>query len=357
VSSRLDLAFAASPGFPREGTILVVGPDGDADLSALPKGRLRIVQGFRPDHDALRLRGYDVGPCAEGRHAGAVVFAARSRLATRAAIADATARLDRGAPVWVDGQKTDGIEALVRDLSGRVAGMAVVSKAHGKCAVFASPGPEAFADWAARPETPAPGFASPPGTFSAARVDPGSELLAAALPATLSGRVADLGAGWAWLAAQVLRRPDVTEVHLVEADWASLEAARANVADPRARFHWDDARSFRSDLRFDAVVMNPPFHVTRAADPALGIAFIRSAAALLRPSGTLWLVANRQLPYESALHDAFAEVEELDGDARFKLFRAAHPRRAGTAYSPSGRKRARVPAATGPRRRSGRGMT
>ena len=73
--------------------------------------------------------------------------------------------------------------------------------------------------------------------------------------------------------------------------------------------------------------MNPPFHTGRAADPALGIAFIAAAARALTGSGQLWMVANRHLPYEAALRDRFKTVEELGGDAAFKLFHATRPKR------------------------------
>jgi 16S rRNA (guanine1207-N2)-methyltransferase len=79
-------------------------------------------------------------------------------------------------------------------------------------------------------------------------------------------------------------------------------------------------------LRADLVVMNPPFHQGRAAQPALGVAFIQAAAAMLAPSGSLWMVANRHLPYEGALAAAFREVEEVGGTPAFKLFRATGPK-------------------------------
>ena len=58
----------------------------------------------------------------------------------------------------------------------------------------------------------------------------------------------------------------------------------------------------------DAVVMNPPFHTGRTAEPGLGQAFITAAARLLAPQGQLWMVANRHLPYETALGGQFAHV-------------------------------------------------
>lgn len=321
---RLSLALSGVDALPPAGRVLVLGAG--PDLSDLPKGRSIVVQGFRPDHDALVAQGWTVVPDmaeAIGDFAAAVVFLPRSRAAARDAVAAAARRVVPGGPVWIDGQKTSGIDTMLKDLRARAAVSAPIAKAHGK--IFRFDAGPSFDDWRAGPLDPAPGFATRAGVFSAEKVDPGSALLAAALPGKLPARVADLGAGWGWLAAQVLSREGVAEVHLVEADHAALVCARANVPDPRARFHWADATRFRPDARFDAVVMNPPFHAGRAADPALGAAFIAAAAGMLVPAGRLWMVANRHLPYESVLARHFREVEEVGGDGAFKLFAASRP--------------------------------
>jgi 16S rRNA (guanine1207-N2)-methyltransferase len=39
----------------------------------------------------------------------------------------------------------------------------------------------------------------------------------------------------------------------------------------------------------------------------------------------LWLVANLHLPYEAALAEGFGEVEEVGGDAGFKVIAAKRP--------------------------------
>ena len=120
----------------------------------------------------------------------------------------------------------------------------------------------------------------------------------------------------------MLRHPGVEVLHLVEADHAALDCARRNVTDPRARFHWADATTFRLPEPVNGVVMNPPFHEGRAADPHLGARFIRAAAGLLTGAGRLWMVANRHLPYEAALSELFADVQEIGGDNRFKVITA-----------------------------------
>lgn len=167
------------------------------------------------------------------------------------------------------------------------------------------------------PET---GLWSQPGVFSFDRIDPGSALLAAHLPA-LSGDGADLGAGTGFLSRAVLAQPSVEALHLVELDRRAFRCAEHNVVDPRARFHWADARKVPL-AELDFVVTNPPFHAEGQEDHGLGQLFIAAAARMLRRSGTLWLVANRHLPYEAKLRAAFRTVETRVEEAGFKIFEA-----------------------------------
>ncbi len=316
-----------------DGEVCVWGARAGTDLSAFPRDRLTVVATFRPDHDALAAAGYRVVGEAPERCDLAVVILSRVRAAARAMLAAASETSLGG--VVVDGAKVDGIEGILRDLRSRATLSEALSKHHGKVAMLA-PGAD-LSDW----RDPGPlqiegGFVTRQGLFSADGPDPGSALLADALPERMPARVADLGAGWGYLSRAILARDGVAELHLVEAERVALDCARLNLPDPRARFHWADATALApADLGgpVDAIVTNPPFHSGRQADPTLGRGFIAAAARLLAPSGTLWLVANRHLPYEGALRDAFREVAEIDGagtKARaFKLFRAARPQGAG----------------------------
>lgn len=308
---------------PEDGRIAAFGPRADTDLSALPKERVHVIQGFKPDYDAWAARGYDCAVLPEGNYAAALVLVPRAKAEAHALLAEAMTRTG-GGPVIVDGQKTDGIDSLLKACRKRAEVSATVAKAHGKLFVMTAPA-GAFDDWRAAAAPSPDGFCTAPGVFSADHIDRGSALLAGALPARLKGRVADLGAGWGYLSAQALKRDGVTEIHLIEADHAALDCARANITDPRARFHWADATAFTPDEPFDVILTNPPFHTSRAADPALGQAFLAAAARMIAPSGQLWVVANRHLPYERALAGLFREAEEVTGDAGFKILRATRP--------------------------------
>lgn len=320
---RLELALEAGLVLP-EGRVALLHPGPAETLPDLPRERLLAVTPHATAHDALKAQGVEVrqGDPEPGSMGAVLVCLPRARAEAQDLVARA-ARLT-GGPVIVDGQKTDGIEPLLKALRARVALSEVLSKGHGKLAWFtAAP----LDDWRAEPGavTAEDGarFTTLPGIFSAAEVDPASKLLAGALPEGAKGVAVDLGAGWGYLAARFLARaPALTALHLVESDARALDCARLNVTDPRAAFHWADATRPLPGLRADHVVMNPPFHRGRAGDPEMGAAFIGAAAALLKPSGALWMVANRHLPYEAALRAAFREVEEIGGTPTFKLFRA-----------------------------------
>jgi 16S rRNA (guanine1207-N2)-methyltransferase len=306
---------------PPAGDILVLRPRIGDDLSALPQGRVVVETGFRPDHDHFAARGYR---SAGGPYGSAVICLPRARAAALSLIHQAMASVPAGAPVLLDGQKTDGIDTAIK--ACREAGFQMgesLSKAHGKAiCLTAAPAPAA---WAATVREVEGGFVTLPFCFSADGPDRGSALLAAALPDRLPAHVADLGAGWGYLSRAILSRPGVQHLDLVEAEAQALTCARQNVPDPRAAFHWADVPMFKPKHMWDAVVMNPPFHTGREAEPDLGIAFIRAAHRYLSPSGTLWLVANRHLPYDRVLTTLFKQVEEIGGDASFRLTRAALP--------------------------------
>ena len=336
--SRLALVFGA---LPPQGRMLLIGADAQCDLTHFAPERTQVVQRHFPDVAALKLQGLDPVLAPEGVFDGAVVFLPRARAEARARIAMAAAHLPAGAPVWIDGQKTDGVDAVLKELRGLAPVDEVQSRAHGKIFRLVLPQPGWLpADWAARDLMPAPGFVTRPGVFSADAPDPASVALAAHLPEKLPTRIVDLGAGWGWLSAQILTHPGVEQLHLVEADAEALACARRNVTDPRARFHWANALDFRLPEPVNGVIMNPPFHEGRVANPRLGEGFIRAAAGLLTGAGRLWMVANRHLPYEQTLREVFSDVAEIGGDSRFKILTATGAQRRGkTPATARGRRR------------------
>ncbi len=319
--SRLTQALADGLVSLPDGPICVFGAPAGFDLSSLPKARVTIAQRMKAENDAWAARGYATSPGLPDHAALSIVVLPRSKSLARAILADLSRRTS--GPVVVDGQKTDGIDSLFRDLRKRTHVSEALSLAHGKLFVIA-PGAD-LSDWVAGPVKGPEGFITAPGVFSEGKIDAASRLLAENLP-PLAGRVADFGAGWGYLSRAILASGDVTSLDLVEADHAALECARLNITDPRAAFLWADATRHAPEVPYDAIVMNPPFHQGRAAEPALGQAFIRAAASALAPRGQLMLVANRHLPYEPLLGELFRDVSEIPGSTGFKLLSAHAPK-------------------------------
>ena len=328
---RLNTWLESSTVLPKEGRIGVFNAWPGMDLPGVAQERIRAVQPMAVEHAALAARGFRMAKIVNYRYNAVILRVPREKDLALSYLKDAVRRTPAGAPIIVDGQKTDGIESLLKLCRDRFDVREVVSKAHGKLFWLQKGGWETDVLKIGDLPEPTPelkpfGFHTAPGVFSADDPDKGSVYLADHLPA-LTGCVADLGAGWGYLAHQVLENGQPDELHLVEADWLAVLCAKENVTSDVAQFHWADATAWVPDEPLDHVVSNPPFHTSRKADPELGRAFIRAAAGMLKPKGSLWLVANRHLPYETTLEDAFHKVQTIDPNPSFKIFHATSPRR------------------------------
>lgn len=172
-------------------------------------------------------------------------------------------------------------------------------------------------------------FETQPGLFSWDRIDPASRLLMAHFPPALAGKVADFGCGTGYLSYRALENySKITSLTLVEADARALACARKNLENVRAgreiQAFWHDATKKLSDpsLQFDHILMNPPFHMGKKTDIAIGTSFLATAAGHLKKNGALSLVANVHLPYEPVLDTLFKNVKQVAVENGFKILRA-----------------------------------
>ena len=296
----------------------------------LPDGGLREAlvceQGFRPAFLDLEKGGYAVQPHIETEtaapYAGALILLGRSRRKNEADILRAWDAVTDGSPIVVAGAKTDGIASIRKWAGAHTAVADSLSKHHAVVFWFNKAGSEN--PFPANPEEEGN---SAPGMFSAEGPDPASAMLSRHFDERIVGRIADFGAGWGYLGEDLLKRcSDMTALESFEADWLSLEACKRNLTgsrhDVELAFHWSDLTAEPVSRRFDWVVMNPPFHAGRAAQPAIGQTFIRAASNALKPGGRLLMVANRNLPYEKSLESGFAKVVKLEEADGFKVFEA-----------------------------------
>ena len=323
------------------GKVLFLRARAGSALQSFAASNLVCEQSFKPHADALRAAGFDVIPDeAPGRFALVLVLLPRQREEARALLARAVTQAAAGGCVVASLANTEGARSGETDLAQLAGPVSSLSK-H-KCRVFwTAPRHEQIddalrTDWMAldAPRPIADGrYASRPGLFAWNRIDPASALLAAQLPPSLRGVAADLGAGFGYLSGELLQRcAGITHLHCFEAEARALALARQNLQHlaPGAplEFHWHDVTQ-GLPARYDVIVTNPPFHAQGSTErPDIGRRFIAAAAGALRPEGQLWLVANRHLPYETVLTQAFGAVRTVVQRDGFKVIVGV--KRAGT---------------------------
>ncbi|HTR88023.1 MAG TPA: class I SAM-dependent methyltransferase [Reyranella sp.] len=280
-------------------------------------------QSFRPDFLRLQRAGWNVVPrLAEGGQALGLVLATKHKEENFANLARGWALLADGGTLVCAGSNDDGAPSLEKQVGKALGLEGSAPKFHSRV-FWLTKGKTAPPDYwrgLAKPQPVNGGWLSQPGIFSWDKIDDGSALLARHLPNDLAGHVADFGCGWGYLAREVLARSAAIEnIDLIDAEHLALDAARANVDDKRASFHWLDLTSEPALELYDAIVCNPPFHTGRASTPSLGQNLIEAAAKALKPGGRFYMVANRGLPYEPLLKAHFASFTTLADNNKFRV--------------------------------------
>jgi 16S rRNA (guanine1207-N2)-methyltransferase len=121
-------------------------------------------------------------------------------------------------------------------------------------------------------------------------------------------------------------------VKLVDSDSAAVALAHDNLRAngiANATAHKGDGIAATPGATYDLIATNPPFHLGRRRTTAIARQFIAEAPHALRSSGRFYLVANRFLPYERDIEDAFGNVCEVAGDGRYKVLLARSASEAG----------------------------
>lgn len=320
------LAFSAENGLAVPTRALFMGAEPHPELKEWPE--VTGWQPLKPRADAWDRAGFArTDEVPEGTWPLVLVLPGKSRDETLAWFALARDRLEPGGRIVAAMPNTAGAGRFEKEFSKAAGNITSIQK-H-KCRAFhaADDGhwnEAIFNDWRllGNPrEIPGTAFTVQAGIFSSDHIDPGSRFLADHLPANLHGIIADLGAGWGFLSDAALRRcPKIERLDLFEADSRALACARKNLAGHAREidFHWHDVTTGLPDT-YDAIIMNPPFHTGQSTDVDLGRAFLKTAVTALKRGGKLFLVANRQLPYEAVLEASGLAWRQAAADKTYKL--------------------------------------
>ena len=261
-----------------------------------------------------------------------IVSISKSRTESFAQIAIGYKRTKRDGMLIIEGSKADGIDTVIHKLSGFQVLDHVIPKAHGKIAILrlSSKDVNGFSEWLTfnTPSKNEDGYYSMPGLFSYKRADPASKFLTTLFDHNLSGDVMDLGAGWGFLSSKLLNESlNLKSITLIDHDLKALECARRNITSSKAIFKWFDIEDVcQSDLKYDNIICNPPFHSAKGKNIELGKTFIKAAHGALKDAGSLLLVSNIQLPYETLVDSLFKTFSIAAQNKYFKIILAKRPK-------------------------------
>jgi len=292
-----------------------------AFLDRFSAEKLVCIQSFKPL--SSRLSCFVSPYVAETQDADiAIVIATKNKRETFYHFACAYQNLKIGGQLICACENDLGAASLQKHLNAFATELGVYSKRKSRVLSFVKTGNEAagiLTEWREK------GDAKPilntrywgqPGIYGWNKIDAGSTLLIESLQdekICLKGRGADFGAGYGYLSSEILKQQNhIENIDLYEAEQKALDMAAKNLShnNTHIKLYWADITQLDAK-KYDWIIMNPPFHSGKKSDFALGQAFIEKAAVCLNKNGMLYMVANRQLPYEKILDVCFSKVEQI----------------------------------------------
>ncbi|NGZ05616.1 MAG: class I SAM-dependent methyltransferase [Magnetococcales bacterium] len=268
--------------------------------------------------------------------------------AARLAIDTALAALTPTGKLWLFGEKESGIRSLSKRYSGCETALCKGHLRLHTLTAASQPLPDKGESAPFRPQ--ADGFACleydglpiavRPGIFSWRTIDAATRLLLEAVRETPGRSVLDWGCGSGVIGVTLARRfPEIQVVlsdDLVTATRCARRTVEMNDLSGRCTVLTEDGLGpALSRQKFDTIFTNPPFHRGVRTDHEATLAFLAQANACLNTQGSLWLVGNRFLDYGTLLRQQFGQVEEMEGDDAFTLWRALKLRKTTTHSRPS----------------------
>ncbi|MDQ6995143.1 MAG: methyltransferase [Mariprofundaceae bacterium] len=284
-------------------------------------------QNFKPESDKLKVLGIESTHDIDGLSDLALFFPHKNKQQSLYYMAKAMQSLTEGGRIIMACANVHGAKSYQHALASLAGHADGTSKA--KCRIFSARKTPHFNHDLANQclqagnmqHVEALGLYSQAGLFSWNHEDAGSKLLLSQLP-KLSGEGMDLCCGYGLLSVHILQHhADIQHLHLVDAEWQALMCAKKNTEKWHAQCHdhYLDATIDALPNHLDWVLCNPPFHAGQTRDLSLGQAIVAKGCQSLKHGGQLWMVANRQLPYEQVLSQHLREYQIIIEANGFKI--------------------------------------
>ncbi len=236
------------------------------------------------------------------------------------------------------GARNEGIKSAVHD-AARIYGRAgVVSRKGGHHAAIAyrpaaaiSPPQVVFSSHPIVVDGAQTELVACAGAFAPDRLDDGAAALITGMQIDPETRVLDLGCGTGLAALTAARRGaprgarrgcDIVGVDVSARAVASAQLTLAANGHRSATVHLCCGAGAIDDATIDTVVTNPPFHRGHDISFEVSQLFVREAARVLKPGGSVYLVANIHLDYGRWLKQHVGNAGTAYENSRFRVWHA-----------------------------------
>ncbi|CAM3760474.1 class I SAM-dependent methyltransferase [Rheinheimera salexigens] len=162
-----------------------------------------------------------------------------------------------------------------------------------------------------------------PGVFNHGKLDIGTALLLANLPAISHGKVLDFACGNGVIGAVLkLTKPNI-DLYCSDISTLATEATKLTLQANELTGTVITADGIPDNpAQFAAIVSNPPFHTGIKTNYAIAEQFIQQSAQRLINKGSLTIVANSHLQYLPILQQCFKQVEIKAKANGFTIYQA-----------------------------------
>ncbi len=171
-------------------------------------------------------------------------------------------------------------------------------------------------------------IAQVPGVFSHGHIDSGTVALVSSMNVDSPTRVLDVGCGCGVIGATIAALYPECQVEMVDVSAPAVMAAsltiEANGLAARSRCHASSMFE-AATAPYDLILSNPPFHSGRDTDRSVTRKLIDGARHHLSENGSLQIVGNRFLSYDSLLSEYYGYVRTLAKDNDYAVYEARRP--------------------------------
>ncbi len=162
------------------------------------------------------------------------------------------------------------------------------------------------------------------GIFSADALDDATALMQELIADEEPGsQIIDMASGCGHLGLFALDQWPESQCVFLEADARAVSALQRNMkalsCAERASARWWSAGTPCDDIQADLILMNPPAHSGKQQSFVAAHSMFQQAYDCLTENGRLYIIANRQLPYEHELRRLSSDLEILVEEGPFKI--------------------------------------